>query len=323
MKYFIKKIILFSIIPLVVIFSFDMYLRNINTLYKAKYNGLMEKKKDIEVLILGNSHACYAINPKYFKDFETYNLANVSQQIYFDKRLTEKAINEGVSSLKYVLISVDYHSLFTSSQGIRNVWSFYANGVKYKDQNYTKEIISPFLWGYTPKVAISLLKKDILRHIKNPGSKIDFEVENGISKEDSLYNGFIGFSGSDSNSFTSKNYEEKASEFKENKISSERKEVTKDLEEFIIFLKSKNITPILFSSPTFQDYNSFLDQKQIQRNLQNIDLLCKKFELEYWRFNEDNQFLKEDFYNQDHLNKKGTKKFSVILNQKLKESQNL
>lgn len=88
-------------------------------------------------------------------------------------------------------------------------------------------------------------------------------------------------------------------------------------------MKSKNITPILFSSPTFQDYNSFLDQKQIQRNLQNIDLLCKKFELEYWRFNEDNQFLKEDFYNQDHLNKKGAKKFSVILNQKLKESQNL
>jgi len=273
----------------------------------------MNIKKEIQVLFLGNSHANYAINPSCFKNFKVYNLANVSQQIYFDKRLTIQSIKSGMPQLKYVFISVDYHSLFTSTQGVRNIWSYYANGIKYKDQDYTKANISPFIWGYTPKVAFSLLKKDIIKRIKYDNSVIDFDVEDGVNIKDHLCNGFLGFEGFDNTSFNDVNYKIRAETFKEDTSNSERLEVISDLNSFILFLKSKNIEPILFSSPTYRDYNKYLNGKQVGRNLADIHSICKKNDIQYWRFDDDIRFSKEDFYNQDHLNKKGASKFSIFL----------
>jgi hypothetical protein len=319
---FIKRFILFAALPFLFVLFFDLYLRNIDTLTSAKYDGLIELKKDVEVVFLGNSHANYSINPSYFKNFTTYNLANVRQQIYFDKRLLEKAMNDGVSNLKYVFISVDYHSLYTSSQGIRNVWTYYDNGIKYKKQDYTKEIISPFIWGYTPKVSISLLKKDILRKIYNDASAINFEVEKGVNIYDTLINGFIGFSGQDKTSFNEIRYKERAEVFIENNVESERKIVIEDLKSFITYLKKNNIEPILFSSPTFSEYNNFLDSVVINKNKNDIKNICQEFKIQYWRYNEDIRFSENDFYNQDHLNKKGAAKFSAILNSRLIEYEN-
>ncbi len=317
MKKFIYKLILFSILPLLFILSFDLFLRNMNTLHTAKYDGLMKIKKDVEVIFLGNSHANYSINPYYFKNFNTYNLANVGQKIYFDKRLLKKAINDGVSNLKYVFISVDYHSLYKSTQGVRNVWTYYSNGIKYKEQDYTKEIISPFLWGYTPRVSFSHLKKAILRKIYSDDFSIDFDVEKGVDTKDSLINGFIGLSGQNKKAFNEKNYKLRAKVFTEDILKSERREVIKDLKSFIVFLKNNNIEPILFSSPTFNEYNKFLDSATIARNKNDINSICKEFDIQYWRYTEDMRFLKKDFYDQDHLNKKGAVKFSTILNLRL------
>jgi hypothetical protein len=322
MKKFLRNIIVFSIIPFIFVISIDFYLRNKNSLYSEKFNGLIKAKKQINVLFLGNSHANYGISPLHFKNYNVYNLANVSQLIYFDKRLTIKAINSGVSNLKYVFISVDYHSLFMSSMGKRNVWSYYSNGIKYKNQNYLKENISPFLWGYSPNVSLSLFIKDFKRIMIYNNAVINFDVENGVNIKDSIYNGFIGFEGTDNASFNISNYKRKAEGFHESTINSERIEVINDLNTFILFLKSKNIQPILFSSPTFKDYNKYLDKNQIKRNLENINLLCVRHNIKYWRFEEDKRFLKEDFYNPDHLNKNGAIKFSCILNNKLKAYNN-
>ncbi|HOO96004.1 MAG TPA: hypothetical protein PLH60_08840 [Proteiniphilum sp.] len=142
MKRFLRDTLLFLLLPIVVVLLFDLYLRNMETLYRAKYDGLMKMKHRVEVLFVGNSHAHYGINPLHMTGFKAYNLAMVSQQLYFDKRLTMKAIGEGVTNLRYLFISVDYHSLHTSSQDERNAWSFYANGIRYKDQDYTKAILS-------------------------------------------------------------------------------------------------------------------------------------------------------------------------------------
>jgi hypothetical protein len=317
MKDFINKLILFSIWPFLFLLSIDIYLRNLNSSYSEKYNGLIKLRKNIEVIFLGNSHANYAINPSSFINYDVYNLADVNQQIYFDKRLTIKSLNSDFPKLKYVFISVDYHSLFTSSQGSRNIWSYYGNGIKYKDQNYTKANLSWFIWGFSPKVVLSILVKDVVSRLKYNESLIAFDLEKGLNSKDRFFNGFLGFEGSDSISFNNLNYKNRAATYKEDIIKSERVEVINDLNDFILFLKNKNIEPILFSSPTFRDYNKYLDQKQVERNLKDILRICKKNNIEYWRYDDDIQFSKEDFYNEDHLNKKGASKFSSILNNRL------
>ena len=124
----------------------DLYLGNMNSLYKEKAEGLKKDAHEIEILILGNSHATYGVNPDYFTDY-AFNIANVGQSIFFDKALTLQNIGV-LEELKYVLISLDYHSLYFSSQrGERNIWSYYGNGIKHPSENYYKADISPFLFS--------------------------------------------------------------------------------------------------------------------------------------------------------------------------------
>ena len=319
MKNFFKNLILFSVIPLLLLIVIDFYLRNINTVYSAKYEGLMKIKDSVEVIFLGNSHANYGIDPSAFRNFKTYNLANVSQLIYFDRRLLEKVLNEKVSNLKYVFISIDYHSFYSSDQGMRNVWTYYAYGIKYKNQSYTKAILSPFLWGYTPKVSISLIKKDIIRQIKYGEISNNFDVEEGVNIQDSLWNGFLGFTGQDESLFNEEKFKARVKEFEEKRVASERQEIIEDLISFIKYLKKNEIEPILFSAPTYSEYNQYLDRVTINQNKDITNKICEEFNIQYWDYMEDGRFNKSDFFNPDHLNKNGAKKLSLMLNDRLSE----
>ncbi|MCF7832790.1 MAG: hypothetical protein K9N05_04350 [Candidatus Marinimicrobia bacterium] len=317
MKKFIKRIIIFLFFPFLLTNIFDYWLRSQNTIYKEKYNSLIAAKDSIQVIILGNSHANYGVDPTQFKELYTYNLANVSQSIYFDKRLTINAIDNGVSNLKFVFISIDYHSLFTSSQGYRNKWSYYGNGIKYKNEKYLLSNISPFLWGYTPRVTFSLMKKNILHRIKKKSKLLYIDIEDGvINKADTLKKGFVALTGTNYSIFNEELYQNRLKGFKEPN-NSERDSVLKDLGDFIIYLKNREITPILFTTPTYVEYNKYLDTMQLCRNNLDVEYLCKKYNIESWDYMSDNRFTILDFYNQDHLNEQGSQKFSIILSNRL------
>ncbi len=326
MKNFGKNILLF-LIPLVIfIVGFDIYLWNINSIYKEKEKGLISNEDSIEILILGNSHANYGVDPKQFT-LDAYNIANVNQSIYFDKRLTLKYLNN-LSKLKYVLISVDYHSLYFSSQGIRDIWSYYGNNIKYKNKSYLLPEISPFLFGYTPKVSVALLKKYIINTWKFKNENIiDFNVEEGINLQDSILKGFITFEGTNELEFQSNVIKNRAESFVSkglNKsIKKEQEEILADLEGFIAILKNKGIKPILFASPCYIDFNSYLHHDILLNNKQVINDLCQKFNIQFLDYSNSKQFYKSDFYNSDHLNKTGGAKFGKILNIEILKMKNI
>jgi hypothetical protein len=83
------RVILFFLPLLSFTVLMDTWLRNMDTMYKEKMNGIKRSKNCIQVLILGNSHADYAVDPDYFS-LQTYNIANVNQSFYFDKRIALK-----------------------------------------------------------------------------------------------------------------------------------------------------------------------------------------------------------------------------------------
>ena len=47
-------------------------------------------------------------------------------------------------------------------------------------------------------------------------------------------------------------------------------------------------------------------------------MLCKKHDIEFWDYSINNDFIKNEFFNPDHLNKKGAERFSKILDSRLK-----
>tara|TARA_B100000795_G_scaffold250442_1_gene218627 strand:+ start:410 stop:1423 length:1014 start_codon:yes stop_codon:yes gene_type:complete len=320
MKLFFKNILLFIFPLVIIVIMMDLYLENMNSLYKEKANGLLEHANEIEILILGNSHATYGVDASGFSAF-AFNIANVGQSIYFDKELTLQNLKK-LKNLKYVLISLDYHSLYFSSQrGERNIWSYYGNGIKHPSEVYNKADISPFLFGYYPRVSFSFLKKDLLTKwdFRNHPYHLDFDTEEGVDKTDTLVKGFISFSGTESNVFNNNYYINRINGH-DNLInnSTEEEIVLNELDELITKLHSKWITPIFFSTPTFKDYNILLDPDIITYNNLITEKLCKKYNIEFWDYAIDHDFIKKEFFNSDHLNKKGAERFSKMLDLRLK-----
>ncbi|MDC0204631.1 hypothetical protein OAJ65_02425 [Flavobacteriales bacterium] len=324
MKLFFKKILLFIFPLVIIVIMMDLYLSNMNSLYQEKINGLLTHANKIEILILGNSHATYGVDPSSFSLF-AYNLANVGQSIYFDKELTLQNLKK-LKNLKYVLISLDYHSLYFSRQrGERNIWSYYGNGIKYASDNYTKADISPFLFGYDPRVSFSLIKKNMLNkwEFRDEDYSIDYDVELGVSRTDTIVKGYISFSGTENVFFNTNYYATKINGYNRLiKTSSEKKLVLNELDQLISTLQNNGIKPIFFATPTFKEYNAFLDSSIINNNLINSKSLCEKYNMVFFDYSTKHDFIKDEFFNPDHLNKKGAVRFSEILNSRLKLYKN-
>ena len=105
--------------------------------------------------------------------------------------------------------------------------------------------------------------------------------------------------------------------------SSTKKElVLNELDKLISTLQNNGIKPIFFSTPTFKEYNTFLDSSIINNNLIDTKNLCKKYNIEFWDYAYYHNFNIDEFFNPDHLNKKGAARFSSILDSRLKTYTN-
>lgn len=107
MKYFLIKAFLF-IIPLIFVFKYqESLLYRYPNWTNLKKKNFEKSMKNIRTLILGSSYSMYGINPEYFD--QGYNLANVSQTLYYDNELLKKYI-DSLPRLKTIIISVSYFS---------------------------------------------------------------------------------------------------------------------------------------------------------------------------------------------------------------------
>jgi len=300
MKKFLKKILVFVIPIVLVTLAFEVYLRTLNTDYRKKMTGLKANYNTIQLLALGNSHAYNDVDPRQF-DIEAYNMAASNQSIYFDKRITLKHIDK-LKSLKYVLISVDYHSLSFSSQGLRDTWVYYNYDIKYKDKKEFWTSLSYFWFGYTPRITISMIKSEFL------------DWHHGNTKNNQVIKGWMPQYGVNESAFTKKSIKSRANYFnREVKNSTEREEIITDLDDFIVQLKQRNVTPILFTSPMYKDVYTYLKKENLEQNKEDIQVLVNKHKIEYWDFSNEN-YDKSLFHNNDHLNDKGAEIFTKKLN---------
>ena len=320
MQEFLKKNIWFLLLPLLIVLTSDISLRMLNTLYKEKYKGAKEVADSIQILALGTSHANYAIDPQQF-DLYTYNIANLAQSIYFDKRITLSLLPD-MKRLKYVFISIDYHSLAFSSQFKRDFWSYYGNGVKYKETKYFLANLSPTLFGYTPKVSYAMLKRRLINRWKYGKEVIDFEVQNGVNLYKPPVKGFIAFEGRDTVNFNPDAFDFLSNSYTEIiDESDEKKEILADLEDFVDTLITHGVTPILLTSPTYTVYNTYLNQSYVNENIESSKRIAQKYNIDYWNFLDSDLFTIDDFYDMEHLNREGAQKFSTILNDSINKKE--
>src|SRR4051812_22574772 len=83
---FILKLFLF-LLPLATgMFIVEYKLSSFQNSYNLKRTYFERQLDSVEVINVGSSQALYGINPAFFS-YKTFNLANVSQTLFYDKRL--------------------------------------------------------------------------------------------------------------------------------------------------------------------------------------------------------------------------------------------
>ena len=301
-QFFIKT--LFFILPFIVVaFIVEYKLRKIPNSYNYKKECLKNKSNTLVTVVSGASTALYGINPSCFTQ-PTFNLANASQSLYFDKELLLQQLDK-LPKLKNVIIPIAYQSLYYKMNDSREKVRVYAYNIFWniKDQNFKPFDISnySFIALLTPQSVFKIAKKGF--------KKID---EDGIN----LIND-MGFTAMDS---TQQNLRINDSMGRERYLShvdlmkeSNVKNNIEILQELLTALHKKNINIYFVSTPLYKTYTKYLDNKTVAKNDSIINVLCKQFSCTYSNFSLDSRFFKEDFYDNDHLNKYGATKFSLIL----------
>lgn len=296
MRQLLKYLAIFILPILVIGICFEILLRRVPNDYLYKKNYLDKTSNQIKVLLLGNSHIYYGINPKYFS-LNAFNASSVSQSLDYDWAILNKYNNKW-DSLKYVIIAVDYFSLFSKLETSVEAW---------RVKNY--EIYFGINNSYKIQDHSEILSNNLKTNLSRLYS-FYFKDDNNINSSK------LGW-GTAYNSKTKKDLE------KTGKISAERHTIKNDqyvnenikiLESIIKFAKVKGVEIILLSSPAYKTYTRNLDKHQLS---QTIDTVKKIVNLSsnviYLNLLTDDEFTENDFYDADHLNEFGTKKLSLKL----------
>ena len=295
---------------IIIIIGCEVYVRTMPSLYREKRNQLIANADSIEVLILGSSHAMDGVDPTQFTLY-AQNLAFVNQYIYFDRKLVEKYLPV-LPKLRYVLLTLDYNSLYIDHEKERDFFYKYYYGINYKDHTFYKESFLQSFFVYTPETTLSLM----LNSLKGNRMK-------------TLERGWVNFQKRNDKVVMSAEKNELRAKIIINGIETGKEggSVLNEFEEFIKFLLSKGITPILVSYPNYSLLKSFLDKSVIEKNRNFGNELNQKYQIPFLNYFDDDSFTVSDFYNCDHLNRTGAAKLSkkineVIMNMEEKRRKN-
>lgn len=302
----IKKLIykfFFFCLPLIiclVFFEYKLRTKPFVSSYAAKKYFLEQQLDSIETLVLGSSQAFNGVDVGCFTS-HTFNLANVSQTLYYDKRLALKYLPQ-LTKLKTVFINVSYFSffyqLFDTKENWRDYYYLQHFGIKYNELPFSLNNYSIFS-VYEPKHSFNLA----LHHFEDDAAKKILGNGYQPKKVQELINDSVGLA--------------RVKIHNEENFAQRRKEIEIDLEDFVQQLTNKKIKVIFFTTPVFTSYSKFCDKNIVAANTCFIDSLCSKYNCKYYNLFEDKRFTKQDFYDNDHLKNNGAKKLSTILNDTL------
>ncbi|TYA58297.1 hypothetical protein [Formosa maritima] len=303
MRKLLTYISLFLLPILLVWMLAEVFYRTVPNNYTYKHEQI-SKMEGLEVLVLGDSHTFYGVNPEWLS-LKAYNLSNVSQTIYFDKLLLEKHINQ-LPRLKYLIVAVDYTTLSQADNTQEDIWRKYF----YKAQ---MDLDVPLIYWYDPKsYSLAITRKfdktwNTFKEYRNNKTLISCD-SNGwgntyLSTVDAVEMSRLA-------KVVAKKHEDESMDFS---LNSNR------VQQMIDLCNEKGIEVLIVNMPSVAEYVSLLNSNKWQK----IDSVCNQIEINnknVTRINllNNKQFELNDFQDADHLNAEGAKKCSLIIDQILK-----
>lgn len=298
-KRYLYKLFVFLIPVLLVLLSMELFYRAVPNNYTFKNEILSKNQPDIKVLIFGNSHTFYGLNPEFFTK-PTVNVANISQSIYFDQLLFENYI-KNFQNLKFVVLNVEYFSLSQIDNSDEDRWrKFYYQTYMNLDVPMISsfEIQNYFLSG-TRNFSTNV---DLVKEYLDKGTLINCD-ENGFganyTKEKRVKN-LIEFT-----SEIVKKHEDSNLDFALN---------VSRIEAIATQCKSLGIKVILVTMPVTKGYAEQVNSQKISKIFKTCaEIETRDDNVSYLNLFSDKRFSDDDFYDVDHLHGEGAQKCSEIV----------
>lgn len=292
--------ILLVILPVVLLaITFEILARTLHTSYSIKHDKLIRKKNDVEILVLGSSHSNFGINPQYF-GYESFNLSNTSQDLYYDYSLLLKYLPV-CKNIKIVILPVSYFTLFNRglNSGIESwrtdYYSFYLKIPNPANSFFNLTQYSAlFLWDGPI---------NIIKNFKQRSININ---EYGYQHSDVLESNTNNII---SNATGKKRVKLHQNIMDEKYINGNVDIIDKIVKECI----SRKIKIVFITTPVYKTYSDNISKKYYDIMIDTIKKITTKYSANSYNYFYDERFCGSDFIDNDHLNDAGATKFSIIL----------
>lgn len=306
-KKYIESILYSLIFAFLLMVTLEFLLRKIPNVYKYKSANLQQRAGDIKGVILGSSHAYYGVNPEYISSY-SFSVANVSQDFNYDYYILNKNIEE-LKNLEFVILPLSIFSLYSELDVGAERWRIYnyRHWFAYNDfsfdeffniKNYSVFLASPDKISSVKRVIKYYLFADSDQAWSKSGWGTNYNTNQ--SEKELLVSGKVA----------AKRHQ--ATDFNERSLDS--------LEKIIRICDSKNIKLLVITTPEYFSYRENLDEKRLTKTIYTIsELLRSNKNAKYINYMADGRFIGADFYDADHLNHKGSEKFSIIIDGEIKK----
>lgn len=271
--------------------------------FHEKLNVLFDQKEKYNVLFLGNSTVNFGINPYYVDSIthlNTYNAGYGGANIETMEMIL-KAYLVTHPKPESIVISLDYSS-FTPNGEMGNYYLFfdYLNNV-YINNYLNKKGYNTWLISLLPFLKFSFFddysRGSIFKGINGSPFLVNAEIYKGFINNKS--NSFqFNLKGSESSSLP----DQKNIEIFEN---------------VLLFCKMSNIKVVLIFPPRI-----YFRSKSVDTYITDsiINKLANRFSLTFDRFDTAGLFFNYEFSDAVHLNKEGTKKYSIMIGRLLQKT---
>lgn len=297
MKKFLNSLFIFMLPLLAIWAGVEILYRTAGNNYTIKNEQVKKTYEDAEVLILGNSHAFYGLNPDYFAK-TAFNLSNVSQGLFIDELLLDKHLTN-FKQLKYIVLTIDY---FTLSQD-DNLAEEPGRKYFYESlMDIETGLISDFdIKKYSlalavhPQITIHSLKQYYKNGTLQECNSQGWAAKHGVGPDNRPEMGKI----------IAAKHEDGSLRFDHN---------VGRLKRVIKICAQRDIEVVLVTMPVTTHYADNVDKSKLRKIFSACAEMESEFQsVKYINLFSDKRFNNNDFYDIDHLNTGGAKKCSEII----------
>jgi hypothetical protein len=294
MKRFLTLVLIFIIPVLVAAVGYEILLRKIPNDYRYKKHYLDQHANSVNILLMGSSHTYYGINPEHLS-LKAFNGSYVFQSLDLDLAILKK-YEQHWDSLRYIVLPVDYFSLYSRLGTGDEAWRV-KNYNLYWDLGISRNIVE------NSEVLTNPINTNSKRVSEYYLHKISFITSSplgwGVGYDSTRELDISGRSAAARHLAKDDRY------FAEN---------LSYLVSIIEFAAKKNVKVVLITSPAWKAYTDNLDPVQMGRTTRTADSLAQRYDnTVYFNLLTDSAFTAADYYDGDHLNDKGAKKFTLKL----------